>query len=109
MFDLGQFVAECRAAVEADATHKAVREVVARAVFDPVGVIAGLGEPERAGVQKLYCSDNLTVLNVIWGPGMTIMPHPKTQKTAPQNHPKGSKVLRGAPLAGAGYLTGTAR
>jgi predicted metal-dependent enzyme (double-stranded beta helix superfamily) len=75
MFDLDQFVAECRAAVKADPTHKAVREVLARAVSDPAGVIAGLGEPERAGVQKLYCSDNLTVLNVIWGPGMTIMPH----------------------------------
>jgi predicted metal-dependent enzyme (double-stranded beta helix superfamily) len=75
MFDLDQFIADCRAAVRADPTHKSVREIVARAVSEPSGVIAGLGEPQRAEVQKLYCSDDVTVLNVIWGPGMTIMPH----------------------------------
>jgi len=26
-------------------------------------------------VQRLYCSDELTILNVIWGSGMTIMLH----------------------------------
>ena len=35
----------------------------------------GLGEPRRAEVQKLYHSRDLTVLNVIWGSRMTIMPH----------------------------------
>jgi predicted metal-dependent enzyme (double-stranded beta helix superfamily) len=75
MFDLDQFVADCRAAVRSDPTHKSVREVIARAVSDPSGVVAGLGEPQLAEVQKLYTSEELTILNVIWGPGMTIMPH----------------------------------
>lgn len=75
MFDLDQFIADCRAAVSVDPTHKSVREIVARTVSDPPAVIAGLGEPSRAGVQKLYNSEQLTVLNVIWGPGMTIIPH----------------------------------
>jgi predicted metal-dependent enzyme (double-stranded beta helix superfamily) len=52
-----------------------VREVVARVVSDPAGVIAGIGEPRRAEVQKLYHAPDLTILNVVWGPGMTIMPH----------------------------------
>jgi predicted metal-dependent enzyme (double-stranded beta helix superfamily) len=46
-----------------------------RAVSDPAAVLKALGEPRRAEVQKLYHSDNLTILNVIWGPRMTIMPH----------------------------------
>ena len=75
MFDLDRFIEDCRAAVREDQTHKAVREVVARAVSDPAGVTAGLGDPRRAEVQKLYNAPDLTVLNVIWGPGMTIMPH----------------------------------
>ena len=75
MFDLDRFVAECREAVRADPSHKAVREIVARAVSDPAAVLAGLGEPARAEVQKLYNGPDLTVLNVIWGPRMTIMPH----------------------------------
>ena len=74
-FQLDQFVADCRAARAADASHKLVREVVARAVSDPGSVMKQIGEPSRAGVQKLYCADDLTILNVIWGPTMTIMPH----------------------------------
>jgi predicted metal-dependent enzyme (double-stranded beta helix superfamily) len=75
MFDLDQFVADCREAVGIDPTHKAARDVVARAVSDPSAVLAGLGEPRQAGIEPLYRSENLTVLNVVWGPGMTIMPH----------------------------------
>jgi predicted metal-dependent enzyme (double-stranded beta helix superfamily) len=75
VFDLDRFIEDCREAIGADPTHKAVREVVARAVSDPTGVIAGLGEPRRAEVQKLYNAPDLTILNVVWGPHMTIMPH----------------------------------
>jgi predicted metal-dependent enzyme (double-stranded beta helix superfamily) len=75
MFDLDQFIADCRGAVSQDASHKAVREVVARAVADPVAVLRELGEPRRAGVERIYHGPDLTILNVIWGPMMTIMPH----------------------------------
>jgi predicted metal-dependent enzyme (double-stranded beta helix superfamily) len=75
MFSLEQFIADCRLALAEDQSHRSVREVVARAVADPAGVLKGLGEPRRAEVQKLYHSRDLTILNVIWGPRMTIMPH----------------------------------
>jgi len=75
MFDLDRFIVDCRAALAADASHKAMREVVARAVADPGAVLGGLGEPQRGGVHTLYHSDDLTILNVIWPPFMTIMPH----------------------------------
>jgi len=68
MFDLDQFVADCRAALVADKSHKGVREVVARAVSDPAAVLKGVGEPRRSEVQKLYHSSDLTILNVIWAP-----------------------------------------
>ena len=75
MFDLDQFVADCRQAVSQDSSQKSVREVIARAVSEPTQVVKGLGEPQRGGVQTLYRADNLTILNVIWGPRMTVMPH----------------------------------
>jgi predicted metal-dependent enzyme (double-stranded beta helix superfamily) len=75
MFDLDRFIADCRTAVSLDATHKSVREIVARAVSEPAAVIAEVGAPARAEVQNLHNSAELTILNVIWGPGMTIMPH----------------------------------
>ena len=75
MFDPDLFIADCRAAVAADRSHKFVRDVVARAVSDPSAVLKGLGEPRRAVLQKLYQSPELTILNVVWGPMMTLMPH----------------------------------
>lgn len=75
MFDLDRFFADFQDAVAVDPSHKLVREVVARTVSEPDAVLAALGEPERAGINVIYRAPNLTVLNLIWGPGMTIMPH----------------------------------
>jgi predicted metal-dependent enzyme (double-stranded beta helix superfamily) len=75
VFEVERFVADCRAAFAEDAAHKAVREVVARAISDPRAVLNGLGEPKRAQIQELFRSDGLTILNVVWAPMMTVMPH----------------------------------
>jgi predicted metal-dependent enzyme (double-stranded beta helix superfamily) len=75
MLDLDRFFAECQEAVAADPSHRLVRDVVARAVSEPDSVMAALGEPQRAGINVIHRSPTLTVLNLIWGPGMTIMPH----------------------------------
>jgi len=75
MFDLERFVADCKAAHAADPSHKAVREVLARALEDPRSVLKGLGEPARAEIRTLHRSASLTILNVIWAPRMTIAPH----------------------------------
>ena len=55
--------------------HAPVREVVARAVRDPGAVLAGLGEPRRAGIEAIYRSPDLTILNVVWSAQMTLLPH----------------------------------
>lgn len=52
-----------------------MREVVERAVSEPAALLQALGEPKRAGIQTLHRSGQLTVLNVIWAPGMSVMPH----------------------------------
>ena len=75
VFDLDQFIADCRAALAEDSSHKAVREIVARAVADPAAVLKSLGEPSRGTIGRLHHSDGLTILNVVWPPHMTIMPH----------------------------------
>ena len=75
MFDIEEFIAECRAALERDRSPASVREVVARAVSEPSAVIKALGEPTRAQIQRVYHSPELTILNVIWAPKMTLFPH----------------------------------
>jgi predicted metal-dependent enzyme (double-stranded beta helix superfamily) len=75
MFDLDRFISDCREAVAADPSHKLAREVVARAVSEPRAVLRAIGEPRRAALQKLHQSPGLTILNVVWGPNMAVMPH----------------------------------
>ena len=50
-------------------------ELVRRTVSEPAKVLAVLGEPKRAGVDRLFVSNELTVLNLVWGPYMTLLPH----------------------------------
>lgn len=76
MFDLDDFVASCRTALAEDAGgHRAVRDLLTRSVAEPGAILAGLGDPQRAGITALHRSADLTILNVVWGPRMTIMPH----------------------------------
>ncbi len=76
MFSLDNLIADCQSALKGGkAAQAAVREIVTRAVSDPAAVLSELGEPATGGVAKLHHSDDLTIINVIWGPHMAIMPH----------------------------------
>lgn len=75
MFEPEAFVEACRAAIAEDPSHKAVLELTRQAFHDPSEVLRGVGEPTAGGIVPLYTSDTLTVLNVIWKPGMFLMPH----------------------------------
>ena len=75
MFELEQFIADCRSALSEDRGGLAIREVVARAVSEPSQVLKAIGEPTRAGLHKIHQSPELTILNLVWGPMMTIYPH----------------------------------
>jgi predicted metal-dependent enzyme (double-stranded beta helix superfamily) len=75
MFESDKFIEDCRSALGDQNPHAAVREIVARAVSEPGQIVKTLGEPTLSGIQSLYRSDTLTILNVLWGPGMTLYPH----------------------------------
>jgi len=75
MFDLNKFIQDCKNAVADGGDQRAVREIVANAVSTPVDIFNALGEPKEASVSKLYHAPNLTILNIVWAPLMTIMPH----------------------------------
>ena len=75
MFDLDQFVADCRSARGTDCPSKTIGEVIKRTVSDPAGLLKVLGEPDRAGIKELYRASDLSILNVVWAPGMMVMPH----------------------------------
>ena len=73
MFSKDQFIEDCEASVGEG--QKAIREVVLAAVAEPSGIVDELGEPGMAGVFPLYQSESLTVINFVWAPYMTLLPH----------------------------------
>jgi predicted metal-dependent enzyme (double-stranded beta helix superfamily) len=75
MFYTERFIADCCGALNNDNAHAAVKEIVARAVAEPSQLLKALEEPKLAGIQTLYRSDRLTILNVLWGPCMHLYPH----------------------------------
>ena len=74
MFDIDRFIEDCRSAC-AETDPRALQAVVSEAVSDPSGILRTLGLPERAGLNTLHCDSGLTVLNLVWGPKMTLHPH----------------------------------
>jgi predicted metal-dependent enzyme (double-stranded beta helix superfamily) len=75
MFEKERFIEDCRAALKERNTQAAIRELVARAVSEPAHIVRALGEPQRAGVETIYKADDLTILNLCWGPRMEFKPH----------------------------------
>jgi predicted metal-dependent enzyme (double-stranded beta helix superfamily) len=74
MFDVETFLEDCISARgEAEPRH-AIKEVLTRAMSSPGEVAAAL-PPERAEIVRLHVSPELTVLKVVWAPGMTLGPH----------------------------------
>ncbi len=75
MFDLERFIDDCRSALKEATPEIAMKDVVARAVADAPGVERALGTPSAGGATRLYHAPDLTILNVVWTPGMAIYPH----------------------------------
>jgi len=75
MFELETFVADCRAALRESRPEAAVKELVERTVADPGAVERALGTPSWGGFTALHRSPELTILNLVWAPGMAVYPH----------------------------------
>jgi predicted metal-dependent enzyme (double-stranded beta helix superfamily) len=73
MFDKERFIQDCMNAVAQG--QGAIRELVAAAVSDRVGMMSELGEPKHAGIAPIYRSPYLTIINFVWAPYMILMPH----------------------------------
>lgn len=82
MLDLDRFLADCRDALAERSPLSAIKELLARAVSDPRAVEAALGAPTRGGLWALHRSPELTVLHVVWTPGLSIYPHNHQMWTA---------------------------
>ena len=74
-FELAGFVEDCRNVIGSGEAQSNVSELTQRAVEIQADVIAELGVPTRGGLNTLYHAPDLTILNIVWAPGMTLHPH----------------------------------
>jgi len=75
MLNVDQFVTDCRAALRQSTPELAVKELLERTVANPSEVEAALGAPREGKVGVLHHAPDLTILNVVWTPGMAVYPH----------------------------------
>jgi len=74
MFDLDALVASCHEALVEEEPRRVVREILLRTLEQPGAVAERLGRSE-GGLEILFNSPDLTVLNVVWAPRMSLYPH----------------------------------
>ena len=75
MFDFERFVEDCKSAIKEDDGRDIIQELVTKAVENPSALLAAVGEPEEAGINRIHVADDLTILNLVWGPDMNLYPH----------------------------------
>ena len=74
-FDLNNFVEECISASKKDNYRDIILDLVKNAVSNPKSLTSVLGKPNKSTYDKIFVSDDLVVVNVVWSPGLSIVPH----------------------------------
>jgi predicted metal-dependent enzyme (double-stranded beta helix superfamily) len=74
MFDLEEFVGHCQTAIAESQPNLAIREILERVMRHPADVATVL-PADRAEITPVHVSTELTVLKVVWAPGMYFRPH----------------------------------
>ena len=74
MFDTEALIDDLRASLPESEPRLAVRDVLARAMSDG-GAVADTLRPTEGGLNLLHHAPDLTVINLVWAPGMRLMPH----------------------------------
>ena len=75
-FDPESFVSDCIAALGEDDAHRAIHELVRRSVSDPSGIVDAVGDRTISPMMRTwFCSDELTVLRIVWPPGVDLFAH----------------------------------
>lgn len=75
MLNLDHFITECRAALTEPSPELVIKEILARTLANTSAVEAALGTPRHATLVPLHHDRDLTILNVVWTPGMAVYPH----------------------------------
>ena len=110
MLNLDRFITECRAALTQPTPELVIKEILEGTVSSPSEVEAALGTPRQGSIATLHHARDLTILNVVWTPGMAVYPHDhrmwaliglyggREDNTFYRRSPTGLQVARGKQL-----------
>ncbi|WP_211254225.1 hypothetical protein [Enterovibrio calviensis] len=74
-FDLAKLISECEAAFDGEEPQNKIIDVLTKSLCDPASVKAVLAPTRRTGFEKLYVSEQFTILHFIWAPKMAMPAH----------------------------------
>ena len=74
-FNLEKFINDCQDAIKLDHAKSAISKLLAKVVTKPDEICQEVGQPSSAKIERLHVSSELTIINVVWAPKMTILPH----------------------------------
>ena len=74
-FKLENFINDCQHAIKSDHAKSAISKLLAEVVTEPDEIYQELGQPSSAKIERLHVSSDLTIINVVWAPKMTLLPH----------------------------------
>jgi len=74
-FNCDTFIKNCISASTDEGAERNITKLVQKAISNPEQLFKELDEPSKAIIEKMYVSDDLTILNLAWAPLMTLRPH----------------------------------
>jgi predicted metal-dependent enzyme (double-stranded beta helix superfamily) len=74
-FNKEQFISSCLHALRSDNPQQLIAEKLSELVTSPLSIVETLGKPERATIEKIYVSPELTIIHVVWPPKAKFLPH----------------------------------
>jgi len=75
LIEMQKFIEDCIAANKESNPQEAVKEVLAKGIFNPSAMLKAIGEPTEAGLKVFLRSKDLTIFAASWTPQMNLMPH----------------------------------
>jgi predicted metal-dependent enzyme (double-stranded beta helix superfamily) len=74
VFDVDDFLTDCISANNETEPRRAIRDTLMRALARPDDVATAL-RPTEGGITLLHHAPDLTVIHIVWAPGMDLYPH----------------------------------
>ncbi|MGH1440108.1 MAG: hypothetical protein ACRBBR_08375 [Cellvibrionaceae bacterium] len=75
MFNKESFIEHCQKLSQMEGAPKLINEYLAEQLQDRPSIISQLGKPTSAGIELLYQTNELTIINFVMAPGMELHAH----------------------------------